>query len=94
LIIEGEEKMGYEKMFSCERCDYDLEIEDIRNTDTALCQNCGQEYQVIYVERESSWELIPIEAVEEPDPDEKLAAEPFQVEVDPAALDKDDFTRY
>lgn len=85
--------MGPEKIFTCQRCDYDIEIEDVHNTDTALCHSCGQEYRVAYVEWEEAWEPIPIEAIEEPGPERK-EEEPFQVDVEPGSLDKDEFTRY
>lgn len=84
-----------DKMFTCQECDADMEVADVYNTDTVVCGNCGQSYTLSWIETEESWELIPIEAVEESreGPGEE-GDDAFRVLDNPAALRSDDFDRY
>ncbi|MBE0596058.1 MAG: hypothetical protein IH614_02170 [Desulfuromonadales bacterium] len=81
-----------DKMFTCQECDFDLEVPDVYNSDTVRCHNCGQEYRLRFIEREESWELIPIEPVE--GSSTEAEDEPFQIDVEPGGLEQDEYDRY
>lgn len=85
-----------DKMFTCLECDADMEVADVYNTDTVICHNCGQSYSLTWVESEESWELTPIEPVEEGsrERDREEGDDSFGVLDNPAALREDDFDRY
>lgn len=79
-------------IFTCEKCDSDMAVEDVSSTDVVTCHNCGREYTLRWVEAEESWDLTPVEATEEGSTDE--GGEPFRVLNEPAALRDDDLDRY
>jgi hypothetical protein len=84
------------KMFTCQKCDFDMEVEDPEVVDTLVCHRCGQGYTLQWLEQENVWELIPIEPVEE---NERRAGgplaedEPFRILNEPGGLrtEEDDF---
>jgi DNA-directed RNA polymerase subunit RPC12/RpoP len=80
------------KLFTCAKCDENIAVEDIWNNDRVSCHGCGREYRVVYVEREKSWELLPVDPVEERERDlaEQAGERPFEVLREPAGLRKDD----
>lgn len=69
-------------MFTCVRCDADLEIADPRNVEQVSCGSCGQHFRLAFDEDELVWELIPV-----PDEGGSVDAdEPFAIGSDPAGL--------
>lgn len=85
-----------DKMFTCPECDADMEVEDVYNAGTVTCHNCGKSYDLVWIESESSWELIPIEPVEEGsrEGESEEGDDAFRVLDNPAALREDDLDRY
>ena len=84
------------KIFTCQECDANIEVEDVFNTDSVVCHNCGQTYTLRWVEREKAYDLLPVEAVE---PEARNRAgkeedEPFRVLNEPAGPREDDLDRY
>jgi hypothetical protein len=72
-------------MFTCVRCDADLEIADPRNTDQVTCHSCGQPFRLSFDEDEQVWELIPLPATAG-DEGGSAEDEPFAIGSDPAGL--------
>jgi DNA-directed RNA polymerase subunit RPC12/RpoP len=69
------------KMFTCVRCDADLEIADPRNTEQVACNRCGQQFLLSYDEDEQVWELLPVFAQ-----GEEASEESFSIGSEPAGL--------
>lgn len=88
--------MDMSKVFSCEKCDRDMDVEDVYNTDLVSCHNCGQEYTLRWLEEEEAWELIMVEPFEEEEGNipEEREEDPFHAFNEPAAPRDDDFDRY
>jgi DNA-directed RNA polymerase subunit RPC12/RpoP len=72
-------------MFTCVRCDADLEIADPRNTEQVTCNNCGQHFRLAFEEDEQVWELIPL-STGPGDQWDGSEDEPFAIGSNPAAL--------
>jgi len=83
-------------MFTCQMCDADMEIPDPYNMSSVVCHRCGQVYAMGWVDRESAYELTPVEPVEDElrNIAEDEEDEPFRVLNEPAAPRKDDIDRY
>jgi hypothetical protein len=73
-------------MFTCVRCDADLEIADPRNTEEITCGNCGQHFRLAYDEDEQVWELIPAPAIFGDEGGSIDEDEPFAIGNNPAGL--------
>lgn len=73
-------------MFTCVRCDADLEIADPRNTEQVTCHNCGQHFRLSYDEDEQVWELVPVSAIFGKEGGSVTEDEPFAIGSDPAGL--------
>jgi transcription elongation factor Elf1 len=73
-------------MFTCVRCDADLEIADPRNTDQVACSNCGQHFRLSFDEDEQVWELLPVPAMAGDEGSEGSEDEPFAIGSHPAGL--------
>ena len=81
--------MDRSKMFTCQRCDFDMEVADPDVVDTVVCHRCGQSYTLQWLEMESVWELAPIEPVEKNQRRHGGALEedePFRILDEPGAL--------
>ncbi len=88
--------MDRSKMFTCQKCDADMEVPDTYNMSSIVCHRCGQTYTLQWVERESAYEMTPVEPVEEETRNTAEAEEdePFRVLNEPAATRKDDIDRF
>jgi Zn-finger nucleic acid-binding protein len=52
--------------FACPNCRTDIRVEDVHETDEAVCPQCGNVYRVDYDDLEEKYELIPEEPVQLP----------------------------
>jgi hypothetical protein len=72
-------------MFTCVRCDADLEIADPRNTEQVTCHSCGQHFRLAFDEDELVWELLPVPTIIG-EAGGSVSDEPFAIGSDPAGL--------
>ncbi len=70
--------MDYRKIFSCLKCDAEMEIEDVRYQERVACHNCGRAYLIKYSELDEAITLTPVEPVEI-GTDKARKEEPFRV---------------
>jgi DNA-directed RNA polymerase subunit RPC12/RpoP len=73
-------------MFTCVRCDADLEISDPHNTDQVTCSRCGQQFRLAFDEDELVWELLPESGNLGDQGSSGSEDEPFAIGSDPAGL--------
>jgi DNA-directed RNA polymerase subunit RPC12/RpoP len=73
-------------MFTCVRCDADLEIADPRNNDQVTCGHCGQHFRLAFDEDEQVWELLPAPTIAGDEGGSSSEEEPFAIGSDPAGL--------
>lgn len=70
--------MEQRKVFTCQKCDTEIEVEDARNQDEVACHACGTNYRLRFSDLEQAWVMVPTEPIE-PGTDQERAEEPFRV---------------
>lgn len=70
--------METRKVFTCQQCDAEMEVDDPRSQDEVVCRSCGALYRLMFSEDEQAWILLEEEPVE-PEERERHKEEPFTV---------------
>lgn len=71
--------MNSRKLFTCQKCDANIEVEDPRAQSQVVCSKCGRLYRLLFSEQEMAWHLQPQEPVEEEIEERRISEQPFAV---------------
>ena len=70
--------MDPRKVFTCQQCDAEMEVDDPRRRDRVVCTQCGRQYRLVYDEPSRAW-LLRGEEPAEDGREESRKDEPFSV---------------
>lgn len=70
--------MDPRKVFTCQNCDAEMEVEDPRLRDRVACPQCGRLHRLVFDEPDQAWLLRTEEAAEE-EQEESRKDQPFSV---------------
>lgn len=71
--------MNNRKLFSCQKCDANIEVDEPRAQDQVVCLQCGRLYSLLFHEEDNAWHLRAQEPVEEEVEERRSSEQPFAV---------------